>query len=156
VDGLTAREVLSELRERFGLELAETEQKSLNKLRDWARRGIIDGPLFRAGVEGTGGRKGLYSKDLPAQLAVILYLRNVWGLTFDTISKARKSAESLRNNTYQGRYWEWNTPRPPLTPVNHARDLWFLYFAKAKAGVEESVKKAKEEKFQLRYEEDRT
>lgn len=111
MEGLTAKEVLSELKSRFNMELAPTEQKALNKLRDWVRRGIIDGPIIRTGVDGTGGRQGLYSKELPTHLAITLYLKDNYtnySIPLEDLSKARRLAYSIKNNAKDNPYSKEN------------------------------------------------
>ena len=44
---LTVKEVLLTLKEKYGYELDPDFKKAENKIRDWVRRGIIDGPVKR-------------------------------------------------------------------------------------------------------------
>lgn len=131
MDVLTAQEVLRELESRFNMKLAKTEQKANNKLRDWVRRGIIEGPITRIGIGGSAG----YSKDLPIQLATILFLKNTYRLTLDEIGKARDMAENnVRKNLTQKtidniiNYFMGDI-------VQHIK-LWLYYYAKFKAGMD--------------------
>lgn len=69
-EGITSEEVLFILKNRFNITFAETELKANNKLRDWVRRGIIEGPIARTGL---GGR-AVYSRNLPFAIKRILEL----------------------------------------------------------------------------------
>lgn len=155
MNGLTAKEVLNELKSRFNMELAPTEQTALNKLRDWVRRGIIDGPLIRAGVGGTGGRQGLYSKELPTHLAITLYLKDNYtnsAISLKDLSKARQLANSIKNNTKDNPYSKENlslavkkygdSPMLDMKIIAQYYSIWnysliwLLYEAKARMGID--------------------
>lgn len=87
MDGITAREAIRVLKEKYDLTLADTEEKSLNLLRTWAKRGYIERPLTRIGINGVGGRQGLYCEDLLYKLAIIRYLQVNYGLSLEVIKE---------------------------------------------------------------------
>ncbi len=90
---LTVKEVLQTLKEKYGYELDPDYKKAENKIRDWVRRGLIDGPVRRVGVEGTGGRQGLYSDDLPICLAILYNLKEKHKKSLETIKGIREFVE---------------------------------------------------------------
>jgi hypothetical protein len=91
-EGITAEATFFILKTRFGIEFSDTNQKASNKLREWVKRGIVDGPLYRKGVEETGGRRGYYSKSLPLEIATIFYMHNAYNLPLEMIGTIRVAA----------------------------------------------------------------
>jgi hypothetical protein len=99
IDIITIKDVLQILKEKYGFLLSSNDKKAMGLIRTWINRGIIEPPIMRIGAGDLGGRVGLYSIDLPLQIAAIQILRRKYNLPLKDIKQIKDQKSSLWNET---------------------------------------------------------
>ena len=138
----TIREIISELKSVFNIEFAESESKAFNKFRDWVRRGIIEGPVYKVKDYETGGRQGLYNDQTLIDLAVIYFLHNKYRIPLDELGKVRIHAQVYEEPNILKRIeykLKDDFSSVGILKGNYLEDifrLWIFYKLKAKNGID--------------------